>query len=39
MVERCVRAHHETYAWENQEGRLLELYDRLLQKGRKRART
>ncbi|MBA2253812.1 MAG: glycosyltransferase, partial [Chloroflexi bacterium] len=36
MVERCVRAHRETYAWSTQEGRLLELYARLVSSSRHR---
>jgi glycosyltransferase involved in cell wall biosynthesis len=39
MVARCVRAHHETYAWETQEGRLLQLYEQLLATARGRADT
>ena len=33
MVERCVRAHLDTYDWENQEGRLLELVRPLAAEG------
>jgi glycosyltransferase involved in cell wall biosynthesis len=37
VVGRCIRAHHETYAWETQEGRLLQLYHRLFERSRERA--
>jgi glycosyltransferase involved in cell wall biosynthesis len=36
MVGRCLRAHRETYNWESQEDRLLVLYRRLLEVGRRR---
>lgn len=37
MGDRCVRAHLETYNWESQEGKLLDLYEKLLAMARRRA--
>jgi len=36
MVERCLRAHREIYSWSTQEGRLLDLYARLVSSSERR---
>ena len=38
MVERCLRAHRDTYNWESQEDRLLTLYRGLLEMGHRAGR-